>query len=167
MRAISPTDAVSVSRHRRGAKNKQRYERSSFRLDPSNQLQASLITGEEAATRPKRFRRPRQRKRCHLLNLPGELRNRIYEFAVVQESELTITAKGPGQPALLSTCRKIRREAGTLYYGKNVFSLKIERYNGAAFAPFARQAHKFDVYRQMQTIKFRFDLEPDWDNLVS
>ena len=62
-------------------------------------LQA-VATSLVVANKPKRFRRPRQRKNCGFLNkLPGEIRNRIYRYALPEE--LDVTPKGPGEPALL------------------------------------------------------------------
>lgn len=128
---------------------------------PADQCQAAA-----QPIKPKSFRRPRQRKGCHLLNLPGELRNQIFDFAVVEPSAIRVTSKGLDQPALLKTCRQIRREAGTIYYGSNEFDICLERYNGAAFVPFARQARRFDTRYQEQSIRFIFDFNPDWDNVV-
>lgn len=136
-------------------------------------LHAILTDTMQPACQPsklKRFRRPRQRKGCHLLKLPGELRNRIYELVIVEKGRLKITAKGPGQPALLRTCRQIRREAGTIYYGSNDFSLRIEAYNGAKFAPLLSQVIKLVplpiAERFMRNVTFRFDGQRSWENVV-
>lgn len=128
-------------------------------------MQVVAAAGKDGIPKPKPFRRPRQRKRCHLINMPGEIRNLIYEAALVSNDHIRVTANGPGEPALLSACRRIRREAGTLYYSSNTFELKLESYNGAAFVPWARQARKFFTGRR-QPIEFVFDRMPNWDNLV-
>lgn len=62
--------------------------------------QAKLKAG---VTKKKRFRRPRQRVGCRLLNLPGEIRNSIYRFALVEPEKLDIKPDGPGEPSLLRT----------------------------------------------------------------
>lgn len=56
-----------------------------------------------------------------LLSLPAELRNRIYEYALIEENEIAITAD-LHVPALLQTSRQIRREARSLYFEKNTFT---------------------------------------------
>lgn len=118
--------------------------------------------------KPKRSRRPRQRKSCHLLNLPGELRNHIYEMVVVEPDRVEITSEGPGEPPLLRTCRQIRREAGSLYYRSNIFAFCLEAYNGADFVPFIRQADKFIWTLREGAVMFTWPLNTDrnWDNLV-
>lgn len=70
---------------------------------------------------------------CHLLKLPAELRNYIYELAIVQPSGIVIgpwrklpPSKEPQkQPALTRTCRQVRSEALPIFYGKNVLELEI------------------------------------------
>lgn len=59
-----------------------------------------------------------------LLTLPGELRNRIYRFALCQNHSIWITRLTwpTHQPALLKTNRQIRTEATRLFYHENVFS---------------------------------------------
>lgn len=57
---------------------------------------------------------------CLLLELPPELRNHIYEFVLVSPDEALIM-KNSSSPALLRTCRQIREEASSLYYGQNIF----------------------------------------------
>lgn len=70
---------------------------------------ANESAAEKSATaplgKPKRFRRPRQRKKCGFLNkLPGELRNNIYRHVLLQPEEIEVTPAGPGEPALLRRC---------------------------------------------------------------
>lgn len=69
----------------------------------------------------------------HFLKMPGEIRNRIYTFVLVQYNGVWIDSEsfmsGPGvrstaiHPALASTCRTIRREALSVYYSENCFTL--------------------------------------------
>ena len=78
---------------------------------------------------------------CYLLQLPAELRNRIYEEATVCKDVLWVDPEGipidrmredlsikdrrlhylPSEPALTRTCRKIRKETLPIFYGRNVF----------------------------------------------
>jgi hypothetical protein len=65
-----------------------------------------------------------------LLDLPAELRNRIYHFAVVNEKPIDIIhhkrwrrAEALQQPALASTCKQLRKEVLPIFYGGNSFVL--------------------------------------------
>ncbi|EME44942.1 hypothetical protein DOTSEDRAFT_23045 [Dothistroma septosporum NZE10] len=55
--------------------------------------------------------RNRRNKRAHLLGLPGELRNKIYHFALMSNPWIKVVATGPIQPPLLRVCRQTREEA--------------------------------------------------------
>ena len=55
-----------------------------------------------------------------LFELPPEIRNRIYELALVGSNEELIIKDAPS-PALLRTSRQIRQEASSIYYGCNIF----------------------------------------------
>ena len=72
-----------------------------------------------------------------LLLLPAELRNRIYEHALVAEDAIfvftakrikyedTIVTHPIREPVFLSTCRQIRDEATPIYYRSNSFITTI------------------------------------------
>lgn len=78
---------------------------------------------------------------CHLFKLPPELRNRVYEYAVAVDPEHTptdlgteygikITTKhGIPEPALLSSCKTIRREAIGIYYTIHNMDMIIENFD--------------------------------------
>ena len=107
--------------------------------DESHPNTLALMPCKKKVTKPKKFRRPKQRKSCKFLQLPGEIRNHIYQAALVETDEIVITKKGPSQPALLRVCRQIRREARGIYYTANKFAVKIERFEGAPLVPFSEQ----------------------------
>lgn len=56
-------------------------------------------------------------KKCHLLTLPPELRNYIYELALSPEPSATVDLLQPTPPsdALVRTCRQIRAESQLMY----------------------------------------------------
>lgn len=61
-----------------------------------------------------------------LSRLPAELRNRIYELALLQDDSITISLNGKRRwrpPAHLSTCNQIRAEASSIYYAGNTFTV--------------------------------------------
>ncbi|KAK4949022.1 hypothetical protein LTR10_012395 [Elasticomyces elasticus] len=72
-------------------------------------------------------------KPCPLLDIPPELRNRIYDELLlggdkaVQVSDRTRRPWHP--PAILQTCSLTRREASAIYYSTNVFEVSIDSSN--------------------------------------
>ncbi|KAK3723933.1 hypothetical protein LTR37_001417 [Vermiconidia calcicola] len=79
---------------------------------------------EVAAKAPKNTNASRQQK-LHLLGLPAELRNKIYEYALVDFEDTQIWDSCNIQPPLLHVCRTIRREAISIFYTFNLFNLHI------------------------------------------
>lgn len=64
------------------------------------------------------------------MSLPAELRNEIYNFALVKN--FTIFANGSQEPGLLAVSREIRNEATAVFYKNNSFSAHVYNLN---FAP--------------------------------
>ncbi|KAF2769771.1 hypothetical protein EJ03DRAFT_374270 [Teratosphaeria nubilosa] len=59
---------------------------------------------------------------CPLLNLPPELRNTIYELALLSAQPIEIPSNGRlSAPPLIQVCRQTRSEATAIYYGQNAF----------------------------------------------
>ncbi|KAI7476404.1 hypothetical protein KC351_g9469 [Hortaea werneckii] len=65
---------------------------------------------------------------CPLLLLPPELRNRIYDFALLSDPHLSIDGRHTFLqlppaifPGLLHTCKRIEREAAPVFYGRVTF----------------------------------------------
>ena len=67
---------------------------------------------------------------CPILNLPAELRNMIYSKALPQEELVHITSINIQIPALLRTCRKMRNEAGPMYFTSNRFRITVTDQKG-------------------------------------
>ena len=70
-----------------------------------------------------------------LLSLPGEVRNRIYGYSLVEASRITIDDQDsfPAEPALLQTCRRVRSEALDIYYKENEFRFIIEEFEASHY----------------------------------
>lgn len=64
-----------------------------------------------------------------LLNLPGELRNIIYRYALLDDNPVPVTTQGYNRSSLLGTCRRIRRETFTLFYEESIFLVRTVDYN--------------------------------------
>lgn len=89
------------------------------------------------------------RDACLLLKLPAELRNRIFELALIEDKPIDMgtwgknpdrrdgaavlcayrMVVGASEPSLLRTCQNVRKEGLPIYYGQNVF------HYSSAFAP--------------------------------
>ncbi|GIZ46507.1 hypothetical protein CKM354_000963300 [Cercospora kikuchii] len=128
-------------------------------------------TSQATPAKPKCFRRPRQRKSCHLLNLPGEIRNTIYRYALIKTKPMKVTSKGPGEPSLLRVCNRIRREARSIYYAENEFELHLEDFDGEALVPFKNQYSYFSNWLTGQCLGVNVTNlmkgKPNWENLVA
>ena len=69
-----------------------------------------------------------------LFKLPAELRLRIYEYALYSHDDglCTVTrASGIPEPALLLTCKAIRKECIAVFYTVNIFQTVSSTYNYA------------------------------------
>ncbi|EMC97492.1 hypothetical protein BAUCODRAFT_40938, partial [Baudoinia panamericana UAMH 10762] len=58
---------------------------------------------------------------CRLLDIPPELRNRIYCHLLPFKQEIILTVNGYARPALLATCKQVRNEALKMFYANNTF----------------------------------------------
>lgn len=73
--------------------------------------------------------------RCHLLELPPELRNRIYELVVVRDEPVKTVIISDfqhracfarlQQPRITATCQQIRQESLSIFYTCNSFRFSI------------------------------------------
>lgn len=69
---------------------------------------------------------------CSLfLDLPGELRNRIYRYALVTPERILLRGENKKQPALLRVSRQVRKEAIKIYYDENEFAYHFVDLAGA------------------------------------
>jgi len=71
---------------------------------------------------------------CPLLQLPPELRNRIYEACLLADGVIDVADKDEiEEPALLATCKEVRNEATAIFYGGNTFTHAEGQWEGAAY----------------------------------
>ena len=61
-----------------------------------------------------------------LLGLPGELRNHIYSFALIESHEIAVREDDSSGPGILQTCRQIRKEARPIFHRNNRFGVRID-----------------------------------------
>lgn len=122
---------------------------------------------------------PPTMNRCLLLELPAELRNRIYEFAVmgdfygfpecdddlfdrplinIEDCIFDHDMEGPWEPALLRTCSQIRREAGPVYYLAQDFVMHTHHYDALEAILFASEARAC-IGKLWQKVKVSHDVQ--------
>ncbi|GIZ48442.1 hypothetical protein CKM354_001150200 [Cercospora kikuchii] len=77
--------------------------------------------------------------KCFFFKLSAELRNEIYELALVKSGTAKITKENFAQPGLLRTCCRIRAEAIKIYYMQNTFSIRIDRLDASLLHSFYMQ----------------------------
>lgn len=75
--------------------------------------------------------------RCHLQELPAELRMRIYEYALAPTGSLALTSTKSKRratvpiiaPSLLATCRQIYSEASHIIYAENSICITVDAHD--------------------------------------
>ncbi|EME81044.1 uncharacterized protein MYCFIDRAFT_76980 [Pseudocercospora fijiensis CIRAD86] len=86
---------------------------------------------------------PSEPPECYLTKLAPEIRNLIYEYSLCNSESIEITRDNWMQPALLRTCKTIRREATGIYYCKNTFEFECENFDSSIPLNFWRYTSKF------------------------
>lgn len=125
--------------------------------EPSRYAQRTSL--QSHSTLPERSSNP-------LLGLPAELRNRIYRFALIKPKSIDIDKiKWPThQPALLKTCKQIRREALGLFYFENRFCARIDDWDPVVKDRFSRLMVTYNTKSPQLSHCFKGD--PSWPNLL-
>lgn len=75
-----------------------------------------------------------------LLELPGEVRNRIFRHVLVSDDEIPIDKTNFKQPTLLRTCKTIKNEASPIYYHENSFRFCVELHDSTAMTSWWQHA---------------------------
>jgi hypothetical protein len=103
---------------------------------------------------------------CRLLSLPGELRNRIYRYALHSERGIEIDKVrwSTHQPPLLKTCKTIRAEALRLFYIKNKISTNIHDWDPIVKYKFQQLMASHGI--RPQQLNHYFTGGPNWKNLM-
>lgn len=106
-------------------------------------------------------------KPCHLLKLPGEMRNRIYEYALISPNKIQVTPTGYNiNSGLLGTCKEIRAEAHGIFYADNTFGLHVRNYDSATVMHWLDHLeHLFHRTLKVTSTSTIWD-EPCWANLM-
>lgn len=103
----------------------------------------------------------------HLLDLPAELRNTIYRFALVDYQRITLHSTTTMEPPLLSTCHQIRNEASSIYWAENTFVIPIYHCNSDPLIKFSRKIRAlYNAYRVMPKVALNALPSPNWSNFL-
>ncbi|KAF7186355.1 hypothetical protein HII31_12286 [Pseudocercospora fuligena] len=118
---------------------------------------------------------------CHLLNLAGELKNRVYRMVLLTDDRapIIVSSRGYEKPALLQTCKEVRREAFSIFYYENQFGIEVPDYDIAIPMKFMDSLNQ--IWRLPRShslrIKVRQDKitahylqissRPNWSNLMT
>lgn len=111
---VRPTEKTK----RMAAKQSQQQSQSSG-LSSSSNLEEVQVDGNADTQRQTAFR---------LMDLPPELRQRIWHFVVVETDFFVYPAIDHEQPDLAMTSRQIRSEVLPIYYRENVFAIEVTGY---------------------------------------
>lgn len=101
------------------------------------------------------------------LDLPPEIRNNIYEHALVEKEPIALDQEQgtyPAIPGLLSVCRQIRNEASAIWYMSNDFVFVIEQCDARLLNAWV--GHCRDVGFPNAQVDAELHAPGFWDNLL-
>lgn len=89
------------------------------------------------------------------LNFPAEIRNHIYNEALINDGPIKLKQWPPyiSEPALLSACKQVRREALAIFYECNTFSSGDEIAVKAMFMQLRRS--KLAMLRSIRSVSYQ------------
>ncbi|KAK4613901.1 hypothetical protein CLAFUW4_09311 [Fulvia fulva] len=103
---------------------------------------------------------------CKLLELPAELRNKIYRYSICEKDGIEVPRTGREQPGLTRTCKQIRKEATAIYYLENIFLVDAPGFDRYTCERIERQAR---AHVNIGKLDFLIDTEAysySWSELV-
>lgn len=99
-----------------------------------------------------------ENKQMHLLKLPPETRNRIYELVLTPEGTCVISKTSRyRRPGLLQVCHRLRDETRLMYHEVNKFHVVLTRSNVDNIRRWAATITA-DELRKIQALSFHFEL---------
>lgn len=105
-----------------------------------------------------------------LLDLPAELRNSIYRYALVHTSSIDVDATGLQEPALLSVSKQVRKETAPVFWAENSFRVITVDYNITTYMQWRTMAyhalHRGEISRVIDPIGTPLSCSPHWHNLL-
>lgn len=102
---------------------------------------------------------------CPLLELPAEIRNRIYREVLLSPEPVQVTENNYQQPSLLRTCSQIRSEASSIYYIESEFELVLENFDTTPATSWFRHARGYN--EKMSIVWDGIENGGKWSNLLT
>lgn len=107
--------------------------------------------------------------RCAFLELPAELRNRIYRLTLLSNDRIEIRTPSLQEPGVLAACRQIRTEAESIFHVENRFQIYFRDYEPTNLVFWAAKQRavkaRHNVKLEMQFYETD-DSAPNWANLM-
>ena len=120
-----------------------------------NKQDKQISTPEEAAIAALS---PLPEPRTSFLDLPGELRNRIYRRHLLQEEAIDVSKGLFSEAPLLLVCREIRAESISIFYLENEWNIYCPDWDYSIYKGF------FDHLRVRRGITITLDTKTCWEN---
>ncbi|KAF2173998.1 hypothetical protein M409DRAFT_16269 [Zasmidium cellare ATCC 36951] len=105
-----------------------------------------------------------------LLLLSGELRNAIYNFALLTEDPIKFNKENPTPPGLLAVNQQIRAEAAPIYYQLNTFDVSNPDFSPIALQVFRKQSKPWlpsTMIREQRSVRIELKIRSaNWANVL-
>ncbi|KAK3620960.1 hypothetical protein LTR56_023096 [Elasticomyces elasticus] len=96
------------------------------------------------------------------LALPAELRNTIYELALLQSDDIEVDDQ-LRPPPLLQVSRQVREETGSMWYERNVFFQRVMDCDARLVSTWSRYCRNIGMSGEVQIV---ISGVPNWSNLL-
>lgn len=103
---------------------------------------------------------------CRLLQLPGELRNKIYRYALITNSRIQLALTHFDEPGILQTCRTIRQETETIFLAENTFRAGMTDYDSDFMIHLHTKSKRLLKSRGAVDLTFSTTQTPNWQKLL-
>lgn len=105
---------------------------------------------------------------CPLLELAPELRNHIYEYALLSGDDTMITNAGFAAPGLLAVNKQIRSEAKPVFYARSRFQIVMHDFHAVAIYRWVLIASEMGIQPTADAfyLSTQSTWTPHWRNLV-
>ena len=116
-----------------------------------------------------------------LLELPGELRNKIYRYCLVVGDEhdteylmrittngrFVVVTKDLKIPPLLSVSQQVRNEAIHIWYAANTFRVSLQDYDPTLYLAWKRHVDVISRTAPLEKLWIQVTGDPKWSNLMA
>lgn len=139
------------------------------RIPKVKRQQLRSLNQTPAATHELRSPQRRSQTNSPLLTLPPELRNKIYDYALVETEPILVTTAFT-QPPLLRICSQVRSEALPMWYTETYFTIPVVDCNGEMDLNFRRHHQSLQCVRATGLpvrTQLRIQGPPNWGNLMA